>query len=174
MFSEERATAKCIYYRGDIAPFILQKYRWYFDYLVALVRVNFPRYYIELTIDKADYTPPKEEMIAWLQNKVNFRIRKVGAMKRNTVLAKENFTELFPIEETDDWKNYLSKIRRYENDIEEYNKELGVLMSQNQHAYGVDPELRKKYSFFSFDINEIKKVINGKEITGNNLRHRKG
>lgn len=39
-----------IYYRNKLPMWIIDQWRWYFDYLAALVKVNNPRKKVELTI----------------------------------------------------------------------------------------------------------------------------
>lgn len=39
-----------IYYRNKLPLWIVEQWRWYFDYLAALVKVNNPRLKVELTI----------------------------------------------------------------------------------------------------------------------------
>lgn len=38
-----------IYYRNKLPMWIIEQWRWYFDYLAALVKVNNPRLKVELT-----------------------------------------------------------------------------------------------------------------------------
>lgn len=38
-----------IYYRNKLPMWIVEQWRWYFDYLAALVKVNNPRLKVELT-----------------------------------------------------------------------------------------------------------------------------
>ena len=39
-----------IYYRNKLPMWIIEQWRWYFDYLAALIKVNNPRRKVELTI----------------------------------------------------------------------------------------------------------------------------
>lgn len=39
-----------IYYRNKLPMWIIEQWRWYFDYLAALVKVNNPRRKVELTV----------------------------------------------------------------------------------------------------------------------------
>ena len=39
-----------IYYRNKLPLWVVEQWRWYFDYLAALVKVNNPRLKVELTI----------------------------------------------------------------------------------------------------------------------------
>lgn len=39
-----------IYYRNKLPMWIIEQWRWYFDYLAALVKVNNPRRKVEMTV----------------------------------------------------------------------------------------------------------------------------
>lgn len=39
-----------IYYRNKLSMWIIEQWRWYFDYLAALVKVNNPRRKVEMTV----------------------------------------------------------------------------------------------------------------------------
>jgi hypothetical protein len=41
---------KVVYYRGQISIDMLEKWRWYFEYLAARIKVKHPRRKVELTI----------------------------------------------------------------------------------------------------------------------------
>lgn len=44
-----RCDYEVIYYRNKLPLWIVEQWRWYFDYLAALVKVNNPRLKVELT-----------------------------------------------------------------------------------------------------------------------------
>ena len=43
---------KVVYYRGQISIDMLEKWRWYFEYLAARIKVKHPRRKVELTIGR--------------------------------------------------------------------------------------------------------------------------
>lgn len=98
-------------------------------------------------------------MIVWMENKIKYRQHRIALMEKNVGLAIKNWTELFPIEETEDYKVYVKKIEKYKSEISMFTKELKALKSENNYKYGVDPLLREKYNWFSFDINKVRSIL---------------
>ena len=62
---------KTIYYRNSLPMRIVSKWKWYFEYLAALVKVNNPRNRVELTIGEQGLLQGKE----YIEEKTKTKLR---------------------------------------------------------------------------------------------------
>lgn len=100
-----------IYYRNKLPLWIIEQWRWYFDYLAALVKVNNPRRKVELIICAQTLKQGQE----YIEEK-----------SRNLIRAKE--TKLKRLENTpvqDDLFNYAKDER--EKEIQTVQGEINAL-----------------------------------------------
>lgn len=113
---KSKAMAQTVYYRHNLTHELFFKYLWYFEYRAALYKVQKPRYCIELTKGTFTIELPKDEHIKKLKDNIAGKKRKITIIREKIKLAKEHWTDLFPIEETDDWKkaNDLLKSKEFE------------------------------------------------------------
>lgn len=121
-----------IYYRNKLPLWIIEQWRWYFDYLAALVKVNNPRRKVELIICAQTLKQGQE----YIEEK-----------SRNLIRAKE--TKLKRLENTpvqDDLFNYAKDER--EKKIQTVQGEINAL-KQGEFNYYVPVTY----------INKIKKWI---------------
>lgn len=121
-----------IYYRNKLPMWIIEQWRWYFDYLVARVKVSNPRLKVELTICAQTLKQGQE----YIEEK-----------SRNLIRAKE--TKLKRLENTpvqDDLFNYAKDER--EKKIQAVQGEINAL-KRGEFNYYVPPTY----------INKIKKWL---------------
>ena len=59
----EHIPEETIYYRYKLPMNLTLRYRWYFDYLAALVKVHNPRRKVELLISRWNDKPEKEKIL---------------------------------------------------------------------------------------------------------------
>lgn len=121
-----------IYYRNKLPMWIIEQWRWYFDYLAARVKVSNPRLKVELTICAQTLKQGQE----YIEEKSRYLIR-----------AKE--TKLKRLENTpvqDDLFNY-AKVER-EKKIQAVQGEINAL-KRGEFNYYVPPTY----------INKIKKWL---------------
>lgn len=93
------------------------KYRWYFEYRAALLKVSNPK-------EKVDYTwgpYQKEELLDSppVKNLIIARKRKITEFENKIVAYKTDYNELFPIEETYIWKELHRRADKAKNELAE-------------------------------------------------------
>lgn len=83
---------KVVYYRGQISIDMLEKWRWYFEYLAARIKVKHPRRKVELTIGRQTLLLGDE----YVQEKIKnlLRHRRANLQKLiNTPVASDLFND---------------------------------------------------------------------------------
>lgn len=91
-----------------------QKYNWYFKYRAALMQVQHPKWYIDIHWGNEPATG--KTLIQIIEAKIVAKKRNITKIENNLQLAKQHWTEMFPIEEEVDWKRAQSKL--YKNKLE--------------------------------------------------------
>lgn len=97
----QRALAQTVYFTKDLPINLRIKYDWYFKYREALVRIQNPKNYTEITF--VAYDAPKEtiDQIELKRSKDKLRAAKAKLTKieNRMKLFKSEYNSLFPIQE---------------------------------------------------------------------------
>lgn len=105
---------------------LMIRWRWYFEYRQALLKVKYPRKKVELIHFR--YQPEtqteKEQAATRLKNLISARKRKITEVSRKIEEAKESWTELFPIEAHPNYQRAMEKLFRLKNEMQEYKNQL--------------------------------------------------
>ena len=101
---------------------------WYWRYREALLRVKFPRHYIQLDHGTYDYVPSSEEKIKKLTNQVRAKKGKVTEYTTKLQLIKNSWNEIFPIEDDIRYKNTVAAIDKKKFELAEMEAELKILI----------------------------------------------
>lgn len=83
---------KVVYYRGQISIDMLEKWRWYFEYLAARIKVKHPRRKVELTICTQTLPLGDEYIQEKIKNLLRHRRSKLQKLI-NTPVASDLFND---------------------------------------------------------------------------------
>ena len=83
---------RVVYYRGQISIDMLEKWRWYFEYLAARIKVKHPRRKVELTICPQTLPLGDEYVQEKIKNLLRHRRSKLQKLI-NTPVASDLFSD---------------------------------------------------------------------------------
>lgn len=92
------------------------KYKWFFEYKYALLRIKYPKHLIEKNQFKIDLNA--EEKKDLLKNRIIGKKRTITKYKNKLSLAEKHWNQLFPISEDDMYKKAVIKIERLESELQ--------------------------------------------------------
>lgn len=127
LFHEKSQALRTVYYtRRDMTIDFFHRWKWYFEYRYALLKVKYPRAYIKLEYDRYELTLPEEEYKTKMRNKLISAKRMVTQFEKKIDYVRANWDEFFPPEEHPKWKKVLEKLDYYKEQLrltqEECNK----------------------------------------------------
>ena len=111
--NNKSALGKCVYFRNDMTVDFYHRWKWYFEYRAALLRVKYPHGFIEYTHGPYKYTLPEEEYKTKLENNIKAAKSKLTEYSNKIAKAKANWMEMFPIEEHPGWRKISDKQEYY-------------------------------------------------------------
>ena len=127
------------YFRNEMTVEFYQKWKWYFEYRAALLRVKFPKAYIKLETGPYEYVLPEDKYKEKIKNRYLSDKRQLTKFKNKLNSIRKNWNELFPIEENPDWIKVTKKLEWYESQYESSKKEYdSVLPSLVANKNGVE------------------------------------
>jgi hypothetical protein len=100
---------------------VVQKWKWYFEYLAALQKVKNPKSYVHLSIGSEQ--PDKKTEYDIMKNRQVAKKRKITEYENKLEIAKRKWSSLFPIEEDPLYKKALDKVNRLKNELVDLNKQ---------------------------------------------------
>jgi len=113
----------------ELSPGMLVKWRWYFDYRQALLKVKYPKKKVRM--DVYYYLPEtrsdKEILKQRIKNLIVAKKRKVTEVDRLIQNAVKNWDEIFPIEDHPYWKKAQAKLQRVRDQQRKYEEMLEQL-----------------------------------------------
>lgn len=98
------------------------KYKWYFEYRYALLRIKYPRNLIRHDQFKRDLN--EVEKVDVLKNKIIGKKRTITKYKNKLAVYVQKWNSLFPVSDDEPYKKAVEKIQRLED-------ELNILMCDN-------------------------------------------
>lgn len=129
--SGSQSLRETAYFRNDMTVQFYERWRWYFEYRAALLKVKYPKSFVQLNQGNYEYTLPVEELYKKLDNKIRGAKGKITELERKRNELQANWRELFPIEQHPDWPRLLNKIEAYNCKLQELINEKNTL-STNQ------------------------------------------
>lgn len=108
------ALAKVLYYKTDMTFEFFMKWKWYFEYRAALLRVKEPRAFVEYIHGSYEYVLPEDKYRIKLKNLIRAAKSERTQVRRAIENAKRNWSEMFPIEEHPKWGATIAKLEYYE------------------------------------------------------------
>jgi len=110
--------AKDHYFRNEMTPDFYLRWQWYFKYRVALLRIKHPRAYIEYQCGPYEYQLPEDKFKQKVRSQYLSDQRQLTKLYNKIQYARDNWNELFPIEENPLWGKVIEKQKKYEAQIE--------------------------------------------------------
>lgn len=98
------------------------KYRWYFEYRYALLRVKYPKFRIDHSQLKRDLN--KVEKKDFLRNRLIGKKRNITKWKNRLNIYIKSWNSLFPIEDDEPYLKSVAKIKRLEDELIELEAEM--------------------------------------------------
>ena len=117
---------KQLYFRRGMTYKFMAKWRWYFDYRAALVKVQNPKVKVHFTLNRYEYIPPVEVLEKRLKNLVKGKKAAITKYKNKIVKVKKVYqnTRLFPIEDDTKWGKVQEKLKRLEHQLKQAEQAL--------------------------------------------------
>lgn len=100
----------------------LTKWKWYFEYRYALLRIKYPKNHI--LKGSYDYDAPADIQLINLKNRITAKKRKISEINNKLQLAIDNWNELFPIEENELFIKAVDKLKRLNNELQQLQTSL--------------------------------------------------
>jgi hypothetical protein len=97
------------------------KYKWYFEYRYALLRVEHPKVLIRRDQFKRDLNEIEKSDL--LRNKIIGKKRTITKYKNKLAVYVQKWNSLFPISDDEPYKKAILKIDRLENELAELLKQ---------------------------------------------------
>ena len=113
---------KTVYYRNDMKPGFFFRWKWYFDYRAALAKVQNPKININYSTGHYEHVLPRDDYKQKIRNKYIGAKANVTKARRNLQRMKDNWSQLFPIEEHPNYPKMLERLQYHENKFNEYQK----------------------------------------------------
>lgn len=116
---KDMGCAEVYYFKSDMTLNFYMRWKWYFDYRAALLRVNNPKAYIDYHTGPYDYILPEDEYKTKLRNLIIAAKSKKTEYSRKIEHVKRNWNQLFPIEDDPKWYKVMEKQKYYEDRLQE-------------------------------------------------------
>lgn len=123
------ALKETVYFRNEMTIDFFLKWKWYFEYRVALIRVKNPRSFIELSYEPYEYILPKDKYKEKVKSNYISAKRKLTKFINKLTIIQENWNELFPIEEHPDWIKINEKLEYYQKQLKISKSEYDLYFS---------------------------------------------
>lgn len=134
IFSEsgKSALANVHYFRNEMKVDFFQRWKWYFEYRAALLRVKYPKAFIKYETGPYEYSLPIDIYIKKVKETYLSDKRQLSKFKNKLNAISKNWNELFPIEEHPDYIKVKVKLAYYELRAQKSKKEYDQVFS-NDH-----------------------------------------
>jgi hypothetical protein len=120
------------YFKNDMTVMFYMKWKWYFEYRAALLKVQHPKALVEYRTGPYEYVLPDDEYKMKVKNHYLSNKRQQSKFKNKINLIRKNWSELFPIEEHPDWKKVNDKLNYYKEQFELSKKEYDLVFSNQE------------------------------------------
>lgn len=117
MAGPSQGSKKTVYYRKDLPYEVAIKWHWYFKYRAALIQVNNPRWYVELTSGSHEFVMPIEEKRRLLKDKITAKKAKITKVINEFERVKREWVSIFPIEQDHRYEPTVLKIEELKNEL---------------------------------------------------------
>lgn len=135
LFSEsgKSALANVYYFRNEMRVDFFQRWKWYFEYRAALLRVKYPKAFIQLSHGPYMYQYPEDLYKVKVRNRYRSDKTQLTKLNNMIVAVQKNWNELFPIEENPNYTKLMDKYNYYKKQVEISQAEYDSVFSSNDH-----------------------------------------
>lgn len=112
-YTEKQGDARVVYFRSGMPVESVIKWKWYFSYLTALIKVKHPRWSVELTIVNQELKFGEEYKKEKIQNLIKNCKAKITQISREVVI--EDMFGLNEQEKQDRLKRYKERLKKLES-----------------------------------------------------------
>jgi hypothetical protein len=125
---------KVAYYRNDMSYAFFKKWRWFFEYRAAKIKVDSPRIKVELTTGSYDFIPPAEIYIKRLKDVIKARKAALTKYKNKVKRASKKYSQssLFSIEQDPQYYKVETELKRLEKRVKQAVDKLDTFSSENK------------------------------------------
>ncbi|MBA4304637.1 MAG: hypothetical protein C0424_10470 [Sphingobacteriaceae bacterium] len=116
--NERASGAVCRLFWSDMRFELLCKWRWYFEYRAALLKVQHPRHEVVQRWGSQEPTKKTEDQIK--ANLIAAKKRKITELSNKLELARKHWNQLFSIEDDPIHKKHAAKIERLRMELQEF------------------------------------------------------
>lgn len=113
-----RALAETAYYRNDMTIAFYHRWKWFFEYRAALLKVKNPHALVDYFQGAYDYELPEDELRKKLENKIRAAKGKITEFNRKLKKLIDSWSELFPIEEHPDYSKISGRLNWYKENLQ--------------------------------------------------------
>lgn len=131
---QSRALAKVVYFRNEMTVEFFNRWRWFFEYRAALIRVQNPKAYTSFEYGPYDYQLPEDVYKAKVKNQYFSDKRQLTKFKSKLTEIQQNWNELFPLEEHPDYIRVQKKLEYLQRNLEISRREYDQVFSKTEHV----------------------------------------
>lgn len=113
-----KALAEVAYFKNEMTVPFYERWRWYFEYRAAILRVKYPKAYTELIQGTHEYTPKLHELEKKMQDKIRAKKGQITRFKSELKRVESEWREIWPIEENERYQNTLNKLAQLESELQ--------------------------------------------------------
>lgn len=111
----------------DLPVKVAIKWRWYFEYRAALLKVKYPKYHVEHRWGRMDPSEQQAERIhrnkhIALKGKITKITNKIIQLDSDLEAMKQNWSQIFPVEDDPVFIGMIGKLNNYQIDLIEMQK----------------------------------------------------
>lgn len=103
----------------DLPPELSVRWKWYFVYRAALMQVKYPKYRVEHRWGTEPAIPKEISWKTGMKNRIKGIKGNLTEKKNKLKRAREEWDELFPIEQDPNYPKVINKIKKLERDLQE-------------------------------------------------------
>ncbi len=107
-----------VYFRNNMTNEFFDRWEWFFRYRAARIQIDNPRKVVKYEFGAYAYVLPDEDYRVKLKSIIRQRRGKLTELKNKIKLLKDNWTEIFPVEEHPDWLRVVAKLSKTEKELE--------------------------------------------------------
>lgn len=122
-----QSLATKVYFRNDMTFHFFHRWKWYFKYRAALLQVQNPRGFVSYEYGTYQYELPVDAFTTKLRNQLIAAKRELSIYERKIKFARDNWNEIFPIEDNPHWVKIQSKHKYYTDRILQLEKTLSEI-----------------------------------------------
>lgn len=122
-FGQTTAHRQTVYFRDELSFELFQKWKWYFEYRAALLRVQNPKCCIELHYGSYDYIPDAQARAKRTKDILTARKAKYTKAHNQLCNIRNNHNSLFPIEDDKYYIEALKKVHQLKMEIRQLEQE---------------------------------------------------